>query len=125
MSLEDLLAVFDDLPADEAVARAWRNPSPRAGSWHQLARRDVAALMPLLARALDRLLVDLADRMPSDDERLWADLPVLAAVDCADVSCRCGHLRQRHQAGTGLCRARECRCSRYGCSCAGRRDCAV
>lgn len=124
MSFDELMAAFDHLPADEAVARAWRDPGPRAGSWHKMARRDVSELMPLLARALDRLLHDLDDKMPNTDERLWAELPVLATVGCDDVSCRCGHLRRRHQAATGLCRARDCRCSRFSCSCAGRRDCA-
>lgn len=53
------LARWDALPAAEAVARAWRDPGPQAGTWHAKAREDVTMLMPLLARALDRLIVEL------------------------------------------------------------------
>lgn len=122
--LEQLLGVWDDLPADEAVARAWMEPSPAQGTWHRHARRDVADLMPLLARALDRLLVELEDKLPVPDPALWAELPQLATVACKAVSCRCGHLHVRHARG-GRCRARECRCSAFSCSCRGRRDCAA
>lgn len=122
MGLEELLAVWDHLPAAEAVARAWADPGPRSGTWHQLARRDVADRMPLLARALDRLLLEHADVVPPTDPDLWAALPTLATVACGDVSCRCGHLHARHALGGG-CRARECRCARFACSCRGARAC--
>lgn len=133
MGLSELEGVWDDLPPEEAVARAWRDPGdPKTyGTWHQWARRDVEALMPLLARALDRLLADLlaADRLPDTDPRLWEEAPVVATVGCRAVSCRCGHLHRRHAAGLqgsgGPCRARDCRCQRFSCACGGRRDCAA
>jgi hypothetical protein len=69
---EERMAVWDHLPAAQAVARAWQPPDPRRfGRWHALAREEVADLMPLLARALDRLLVELDDVLPSTDWRLW------------------------------------------------------
>jgi hypothetical protein len=70
---EELLTVWDRLPAAEAVARAWMTPGPAHihGTWHQQARADVEYCMPLLARALDRLLVELEDQLPSTDWRLW------------------------------------------------------
>lgn len=126
MGLRELEEVWDGLPAAEAVARAWRDPGPRHGSWHKHARRDVGDLMPLLARALDRLLLELLDQLPPTDEAVWEPEPALATVACADVSCRCGHLGKRHAAG-GLygerCRARDCPCARFVCSCRGRREC--
>jgi len=73
VSLDDLLQVWDTLPPVEAVARAWMDPGPKHihGTWHRSARADVEYLMPLLARALDRLLVDVDDVLPSIDFRLW------------------------------------------------------
>lgn len=68
---EELVQVWDHLPAHEAVARAWMTPRPSAGTWHQRARADVEYCMPLLARALDRLLLEHADVLPSADWRLW------------------------------------------------------
>lgn len=123
MSFDDLLAVWDHLPAAEAVARAWLDPGPKSGTWHQHARRDVAEILPLLARALDRLLVELEDTLPSTDPDLWAAEPLLATVACAEVSCRCGHLYRRHAGGGARCRARDCSCSRFACSCRDVRDC--
>jgi hypothetical protein len=125
VSLDDLLAVWDHLPAAEAVARAWLDPGPKSGTWHQHARRDVAELMPLLARALDRLLGDLVDELPSTDPDLWAEEPALADVGCSEVSCRCGHLYRRHAGGGARCRARDCGCSRFVCSCRGVRGCGA
>lgn len=133
MGLRELEGQWDGLPAAEAVARAWRDPGDpkKWGTWHRWARRDVQHLMPLLARALDRLLVDLDDVLPATDERLWEEAPAIATVACREVSCRCGHLRARHVAparrGGGPashCRARDCRCFRFACSCGGRRLCA-
>lgn len=69
--LEQLMGVWDGLPAVEAVARAWMQPSPAHGTWHRTARAEVEYLMPLLARALDRLLVDVDDVLPSTDWQLW------------------------------------------------------
>ena len=123
--LEQLLTVWDHLPPAEAVARAWADPGPKRGTWHVHARRDVRDLMPLLGRALDRLLEELVDQLPSTDPDLWADLPILATVSCRDVSCRCGHLHRRHTAGGRQCRARECGCLGFVCSCRGRRNCAA
>ena len=72
MGLDELMTVWDHLPAGEAVARAWMTPDPVAhGTWHRRAVEEVGYLMPLLARALDRLLRDLDDKMPSTDWRLW------------------------------------------------------
>lgn len=73
MGLEELEAVWDHLPAAEACARAWMVPGPahKHGTWHHSAREEIAYLMPLLARALDRLLVELEDTLPSKDWRLW------------------------------------------------------
>jgi hypothetical protein len=69
---EERMAIWDHLPAAEAVARAWMDPGPRHGTWHKTARADVEYCMPLLARALDRLLVELVDVLPSSDAwRLW------------------------------------------------------
>jgi hypothetical protein len=71
--LDELMGVWDHLPPIEAVARAWMDPGPRHiyGTWHRSAREEIAYLMPLLARALDRLLVDVDDVLPSTDWRLW------------------------------------------------------
>jgi hypothetical protein len=124
VSLGELVSVWDHLPAAEAVARAWLDPGPQSGTWHQHARRDVAEILPLLARALDRLLVELNDVLPSTDPDLWAAEPTLATVACAEVSCRCGHLYQRHAGGGARCRARDCGCARFLCSCRGVRGCA-
>lgn len=125
MTFDDLLQVWDGLAAAEAVARAWADPGPKSGTWHAHARRDVRELMPLLGRALDRLLEDMADRIPATDPDLWAEEPALATVACTEVSCRCGHLHARHSAAGGRCRSRDCGCAGYRCSCRGRRDCAA
>lgn len=65
--------MWDHLPAAEAIARAWMDPGAphRFGTWHRQARVDVEYVMPLLARALDRLLLEHADDLPSTDWRLW------------------------------------------------------
>lgn len=65
------MAVWDHLPAAEAIVRAWLDPGPTAGTWHRLARADVEYCMPLLARALDRLMAELEHTLPSTDWRLW------------------------------------------------------
>lgn len=124
MGLAELLAVWDHLPAAEAVARAWADPGPRSGTWHQHARRDVADLMPLLGRALDRLLEEMADQLPATDPDLWAEEPALSSTACTEISCRCGHLRRRHARG-GPCRAHRCGCEGFRCACRGARSCAV
>jgi hypothetical protein len=129
MSLRDLGDVWDHLPAIEAVARAWRDPGDpkKWGTWHRWARRDVADLMPLLTRALDRLVAEMlaAGLVPNSDPELWEEAPALSTVACSKVSCRCGHPRTRHRGGVGYCRARDCTCHQVRCSCAGRRDCAA
>ncbi|WNT45437.1 hypothetical protein SEA_ARGAN_53 [Arthrobacter phage Argan] len=52
---EECLATFDSLPAPEAVLAAWTfegaNPT-----WHHRMQQIVRAQMPVLARALDRLV---------------------------------------------------------------------
>jgi hypothetical protein len=70
MGLEQLEGVWDHLPSLEAVLRAWQEPGPSYGSWHKTARAEVAYLMPLLARALDRAQLEHADLLPDRDERL-------------------------------------------------------
>ena len=46
---------LDSLPPEEALARAWSEPgnNPR---WHRLCQQVVRDCMPVLARALDRLV---------------------------------------------------------------------
>lgn len=70
---DERMAMWDGLPAAEAIARAWMDPGDpsRFGTWHRQARIDVEYCMPLLARALDRLLLELSDILPSTDWRLW------------------------------------------------------
>lgn len=52
---EEGLAQFDDLPAALAVALCWSEPgdNPR---WHRKMQEEVRDRMPVLARALDRLI---------------------------------------------------------------------
>jgi hypothetical protein len=71
---EERMARWDQLPAAEAAARAWLDPGPQAGTWHRDAREDVEFLLPMLARALDRLVLEL-DLYPPDP-LLWADVPI-------------------------------------------------
>lgn len=73
MGLRELEERWDDLPAAEAVARAWMDPGPRRthGTWHPTAKEEVAQLMPMLARGLDRLLRELDGVMPGTDPSLW------------------------------------------------------
>lgn len=49
------LRQYDNMPAIEAVAKAWNVPGrhPRA---HEQAKREVKDAMPLLYRALERLI---------------------------------------------------------------------
>lgn len=48
------LAMYDHLSPAEAVWQAWSDPGPYA-DWHAKCQRQVHALMPVLARALDRM----------------------------------------------------------------------
>jgi hypothetical protein len=81
MGFAELTEQFDQLPAMVAVARAWKPLDPRRyGTWHEAARVIVADRMPLLARALDRLLVDLADELPGQNDELWRELSEVAAT---------------------------------------------
>jgi hypothetical protein len=54
---EEGLTAFDDLPAGLAVMLAWSTPGdfPR---WHQKMQDNVRNEMPVLARALDRLVTN-------------------------------------------------------------------
>lgn len=103
------LEKWDDLPAAEACARAWLDPGPQAGTWHKKAKAEIDYLMPLLARALDRLVLEV-DVHPVD-HRLWA-WPVVDVAGDADDECRCGHLFKRHDAAT-YCRSKGCGCDRF------------
>jgi hypothetical protein len=77
VSFEQLVERWDKLPAAEAAARAWRDPGPKHGTWHPKAKANVEFLMPMLARAMDRLVLEL-DLHPAD-WRLWEEvLPVVA-----------------------------------------------
>jgi hypothetical protein len=77
----ELTEQFDELPPAHAVARAWRPLDvKRYGHWHKQSRDQVADLMPLLARALDRLLEELADELPGQNDPLWRELSELAAT---------------------------------------------
>ena len=55
------LAAYDHLPPDLAVVYAWTRPGP-SPRWHQLGQRDVATAMPLLARAVERLVEQVNKR---------------------------------------------------------------
>ncbi|WNN94561.1 hypothetical protein SEA_LEWANDO_58 [Arthrobacter phage Lewando] len=52
---EDGLKTFDSLPADEAVLAAWMYEGNHP-AWHHRMQQIVRAQMPVLARALDRLV---------------------------------------------------------------------
>jgi hypothetical protein len=67
---DELMTRWDKLEAAQAVARAWQDPGPRHGSWHKRAREELAYSMPLLARHLDRLLVEL-ELPPVVEWELW------------------------------------------------------
>ncbi|MDP8928652.1 MAG: hypothetical protein M3O70_08790 [Actinomycetota bacterium] len=54
---ESGLRQYDDVDPYEAAVRAWVNPG-RAPGAHAAAKRGVRALMPLLARALDRMAAE-------------------------------------------------------------------
>lgn len=51
----DELTVYDDIPSGAAVLMAWTEPgdSPR---WHRAMQEEVRKTMPLLGRALDRMV---------------------------------------------------------------------
>lgn len=49
------LRQYDDLSAAEAVARAWGDPG-RYPTWHHRMQQIVRKQMPVLARALDRIV---------------------------------------------------------------------
>ena len=51
----EAMRASDCLPAIEAVVKAWSEPG-RVPTWHYNAKDRVRSEMPLLARALDRLL---------------------------------------------------------------------
>ena len=48
------LQSYDHLPAIEAIRQAWHEPGAQPG-YHKKVQTQVSALMPLLARALDRM----------------------------------------------------------------------
>ena len=51
---EEGLKQFDNLPPAEAILAAWNTPGPEP-IWHEEAKRLVRNLMPVMARAIDRL----------------------------------------------------------------------
>lgn len=59
------LLKYDHLPAIEAVLAAWREPGPRP-DWHRATQQEVRDCMPLLARAIERLVVE--DRHRTENE---------------------------------------------------------
>lgn len=52
--LKGLLSL-DHKEAKSAVISAWSNPGPNP-MWHSICKREVSNVMPVLARALDRLV---------------------------------------------------------------------
>jgi hypothetical protein len=46
--------LYDNLPPEQAVLKAWTRPGPRP-DWHRKMQDEVRKVMPLLARALDRM----------------------------------------------------------------------
>jgi hypothetical protein len=96
---DERMAMWDQLPAAEAVARAWRDPGnpSKFGTWHRQARVDVEYCMPLLARALDRLLAELEHKMPSTDWRLWEWPEGLDPADTVRTDRLRSRLRGRRQ----------------------------
>ena len=58
------LAQYDHLPAAEAVVRAWTEPGDHP-AWHRDRQAELCKSMPLLARALARLVAEY-DRTPMD-----------------------------------------------------------
>jgi hypothetical protein len=110
VSFEDLERRWDHLPAAEACARAWREPGPESGTWHRQSVEQVRQLLPLLARALDRLLVELDDAMPATDGRLWA--PAVLVLEPFEECTRCRHLSPRHPGG-GPCISYRCPCGGF------------
>jgi hypothetical protein len=52
---EEGLVQFDDLPPGLAVALAWSEPGENP-AWHRQMQAEVRSQMPVLARALDRMV---------------------------------------------------------------------
>jgi len=53
----DGLRQLDELPAVEAVLRAWTDAGSQP-QWHEQCKDELRDAMPLLARALDRLAAE-------------------------------------------------------------------
>lgn len=71
------LRQYDGLDAVDAVAAAWTRPGP-SPEWHEQSRARVRQVMPLLARALDRLAEEAAaeaSRLAALDARLGSHDP--------------------------------------------------
>lgn len=49
------LEKYDDLPPAEALKEAWLNPGRHPG-WHHKNKAQVRQLMPLVARAIERIV---------------------------------------------------------------------
>lgn len=60
----EALRMYDDLPTDLAVVAAWTNAGPYP-EWHEKCRRQVHALMPVLAHNLDRMEADYRAQNPT------------------------------------------------------------
>lgn len=60
---EEGLKQFDDLPPLMAVALAWSNPG-KYPTWHYRMQQIVRAHMPVLGRALDRLVESIENNQP-------------------------------------------------------------
>lgn len=48
---------YDDLPPVEALIKAWTNAGPHV-VWHKENQRELRRHMPLVARAIDRIVED-------------------------------------------------------------------
>jgi hypothetical protein len=90
------LKQYDHLPPDQAIVRAWTEggPSPR---WHALAIRDVVNVMPLLARAVERLVEraeqqqQVIEALSTLDGTMEARVSLLTGIHQSDVDRLAGH----------------------------------
>lgn len=55
---QDGLRMYDDLDAVKAIVEAWTLPGNNV-EWHYGCKQEVRCMMPLLARAIDRLCDDV------------------------------------------------------------------
>lgn len=56
---------YDDKDPVEAIVAAWTNPGPKP-SWHREMQMELHSRMPLVARAIERLVADRRSRESND-----------------------------------------------------------